>query len=185
MAITIEHIEDWRGKDVRDPDDESLGKLQEIWFDGGSGTPLLVSVKSGLLGRHTKMIPIDGSTVGPDHLRVSHAKAAVEESPNADGEDPPNAVELDEIGKAYGLRFSEKVHLESASAVQARRAEAEEARHRAEELEAEAREKAAALESAQSRSEQTSAEAQRAQREAEAAREAARRAREQARQHDA
>ena len=177
MAITIEHLEDWRGQDVRDPDDESLGKLQEIWLDAGTGTPLLASIKSGLLGRHTKLIPIDGATVAPGHLRVAHTRATIESSPNADGDEPPDAVALDEIGKAYGLRFSEQVRLESATAVDARHAAAEAARRRAEELEAQAREKAAALQDARSRSEQTSAEAERAERDAEQAREAARRAR--------
>ena len=28
--INVEHIEDWRGKDVVDPDGLSLGKLQEV-----------------------------------------------------------------------------------------------------------------------------------------------------------
>jgi hypothetical protein len=183
MDIAAEHIEDWRGKDVRDPSDESLGKLQEIYFDAPTGTPLLVSVKSGLLGRHTKMIPIDGSVVGPDYLRVTHAKTAVDASPNADRDDPPNAVELDEIAKAYGLRFSDQVRLESATVVESRRAEAQAAHARAEQLETEAREKAAALESAQSQAQTTSAEAQRAEREAEEAGEAARRARIDAQRH--
>jgi hypothetical protein len=177
VAIVAEHIEDWRGKEVVDPDDESMGKLQEVYFDRPTGTPLLLSIKSGLLGRHAKMIPIDGSVVGPGYVRVAHAKAIVEASPNADKEEPPNAVELDEIAKAYGLRFSDQVQLESATTADTRRAEAEAAHRRAEELEADAREKAAALESAQSRSHGASTEAERAEQEAEEAREAARRAR--------
>ena len=182
--IAAEHIEDWRGKDVRDPASESMGKVQEIYFDVGSGTPILVAIKSGLLGRHTKMIPIDGAVVGPDYLRVTHAKTTVDASPDTDKEDPPNALELDAIGKAYGLRFSEQVQLESATAAEDRRAEADAARQRADELETAAREKAAALENAQSRSQGASAEAQRAEREAEEAREVARRARLDAERHD-
>jgi hypothetical protein len=177
MAITIRRIEDWRGQDVRDRDDESLGKLQEIWLDVGTGTPLLASIRSGRLLRHTKMIPIDGATVAPDHLRVAHDRATIDASPDAAGDQPPSAVELDEIGKAYGLRFSDQVRLESATEVDRRRAEAEAARRRAEELETEAREKAAALEEARARSQETSERAAQAQREAEQAREAARRAR--------
>jgi hypothetical protein len=183
MAIAAEHIEDWRGKEVLDPDDESMGKLREVYFDAPTGTPILLAIKSGLLGRHTKMIPIDGSVVGPDYLRVTHAKAVIEDSPNADKEDPPNAVELDEIGKAYGLRFSDQVRLESATVAEDRRAEAEAARRRADELESEAREKAAALESAQSRSHGASTDAEQAERDAEDARQAARRARVEAERH--
>ena len=182
--IPAEHIEDWRGKEVRDPDGESLGKLQEIYFDVGTGTPILGSIKSGLLGRHMKMIPIDGAVVGTDYLRVKHAKSAIDGSPEADKEDPPNAVELDEIGKAYGLRFSDQVRLEGATAADARRAEAEAARQRAEQAETTAREKAAALEAAQSRAKGATTDAGQAEREAEEAREAARRARADAQRHD-
>lgn len=183
--IAAEHIEDWRGSDVRDPADESLGKLQEIFVDVGTGTPILFSIKSGLLGRHTKLIPADGASVGPGYVRVTHDKAVVEGSPDADRDSAPDAVELDEIGKAYGLRFSAKIQLQSATEIEQDRVEAEAARRRAEELEAEAKEKAAALESARSQSEGASAEAQRAEQEAEDAREAARRARIEADRHSA
>ena len=186
MSISAEHIEDWRGKDVRDPDDVSLGKCQEMYFDTATQTPIVLSIKSGLFGRHPKMIPIDGAVVGPDYLRVTHAKAVVQNAPNADRADPtPNAVELDEIGKAYGLRFSEKIVLESATLVAERRAEAAAAKARAEEAEVAARDKAAALEDAKTRSQMTSAEAEQAQREARDAEELARRARADAERHDA
>lgn len=184
VTVTAEHIENWRGKEVRDPDGESLGKLREIYFDAPSGTPVLLSIRSGLLGRHTKLIPIDGASVGPDYLRVAHAKAVIEQSPSADRDEPPNALELDEIGKAYGLRFADRIDLETATARETRRAEAEAARRRAEELEAEAESKSAALQGAQSRSQGASAEAERAQREAADAREAARKARLEADRHD-
>jgi hypothetical protein len=181
--IAAEHIEDWRGSELRDPSGESIGKLHEVYLDVDTGTPILFATKSGLLGRHVKMIPADGAVVGPNYVRVKHDQASIESSPNADKDEPPDAVELDEIGKAYDLRFSEKVRLESATVAEARRAEAAEAHRRAEELEAQAREKAAALQSAKSRSEGASTEAQQAEAEAEEAREAARRARLEADRH--
>jgi len=176
-TIPAEHIEDWRGKTVRDPDDVSLGKCREIWFDTQTSTPILLSIKSGAFGRHTKMIPIDGAKVGTDYLRIAHAEADIKASPNADKEDPPNALELDEIGKAYGLRFSEKIRLKSATSIEADRAAAEAARLAAEQAETAAREKAAALEDAETRSKMTSAEAEQAKRDAAEASEQARRAR--------
>jgi hypothetical protein len=183
-VIAAEHIEDWRGADVRDPADESLGKLQEVFLDGPTGTPILFSIRSGLLGRHVKLIPADGASVGPGYVRVNHEKATIDASPDAEREQLPDAAALDEIGRAYGLRFSEKVRLETATAAETRRAEAAEARRRAAELEAEATEKAAAHEEARNRVEGASAEAERAEREAREAREAAARARAEAERHD-
>lgn len=182
--IAAEHIEDWRGADVRDPAGASLGKLQEVYLDAPTGTPILFAIKSGLLGRHFKLIPADGAMVGPGYVRVNHDKAAIDDSPDSDREQTPDAGQLDEIGKAYGLRFSEKVSLESATAADTRRAEAAEARRRAEQLEAEAAEKAAAHDAARSRYEGASAEAERAQQEARDAQEAAAKARAEAERHD-
>jgi len=183
LVIAAEHIEDWRGTDVRDPAGESLGKLQEVFFDAPTGTPILFAIRSGLLGRHFKLIPADGAQVGPGYVRVHHPKAAIDASPDSDRERTPDAAELDEIGQAYGVRFSEKVRLESATVAEARRAEAAEARRRAEQLEAEAAEKTSAHEAARSRSQGASAEAERAEREAREAQEAARQARLEADRH--
>jgi len=183
-VIAAEHIEDWRGADVRDPADVSLGKLQEVFLDAPTGTPILFAIKSGLLGRHIKLIPADGATVGPGYVRVNHDKAAIDGSPDAEREQTPDAGALDEIGKAYGLRFSEKVRLESATAADTRRAEAAEARRRAEQLEADAQEKAAAHEAARNRYQGASEEAERAEQEARDAQEAAARARAEAERHD-
>ena len=55
--INVEHIEDWRGKDVVDPDGVSLGKLQEVFYDKGTQTPILLATKGGLLSRKVKLIP--------------------------------------------------------------------------------------------------------------------------------
>jgi hypothetical protein len=175
--IAVENIQDWRGCEIRDPAGESVGKLHEVYFDVDTGTPILFAIKSGLLGRHAKMIPADDAVVGPSYVRVTHDKATIENSPDADKEEPPDAVELDEIGKAYNLRFSEQIRLKSATAMEAERVEADAARERAEEAERAAREKAAALEDADRRSKMTAAEAEQAKRDAEEAAERARRAR--------
>jgi ribosomal 30S subunit maturation factor RimM len=182
-VIAAEHIEDWRGSEVRDPAGESLGKLQEVFFDAPTGTPILFAIRSGLLGRHIKLIPADDALVGPGYVRVHYARAAIDASPDSEREQTPDAAELDQIGEAYGVRFSEKVRLESATAAETRRAEAAEARRRAEQLEAEAAEKATAHEAARSRYEGASSEAERAEREAREAAEAARRARLEAERH--
>jgi sporulation protein YlmC with PRC-barrel domain len=182
--INIEHIEDWRGKEVLDTAGESLGKLQEVYFDKGSGTPILLSVKTGLLGRKAKLIPIDGAGVGPDYLRVVHDKAAVDGSPDGSHDAAPDTAELDAIGEAYGLRFSERVSLESATAVETRRAEARAAREHAEELEAQARELEAEREAARDRAQGAHEDAGLADRDAERVRKAAEEARQQASQYD-
>jgi hypothetical protein len=179
-VISVESIEAWRGKRVVDPDDEELGKLEDVFFDTGSGTPLLVSVKSGLLGRKTKLVPIDDATVGPDHVRVAHRRETFEQAADMRGAESPGSEDLAAIGQTYGLRFSDRVSLESAQMRDAHRAEAQAARQRAEQLEAQAREKIAAHEAARAQARTAGADAGAAEREAEEARRAALEAREQA-----
>jgi len=181
-VITIENIEDWRGQRVLDPADEQLGKLEDIYFDRDSGTPLLALVKSGLMGRRAKLIPLDGATVGRDHVRLVHGKEAVDAAPDAPDEAPDHA-ELDKVAAAYGLKFSDRVTLETADQA-ARRAEAQAARDRADQLSITAREKIAARDAAQRRAQNAGEDATQAEREAEEAREAALQAREEAQRYD-
>jgi hypothetical protein len=182
--IGVEHIEGWRGQQVLDPEGAQLGKLEEIYFDKSSGTPLLAAVKSGLLGRHSKLIPIGGATVSRDYVRVVHAKTAVDGAPEPAGESAPDADALDAIGSAYGLRFSDRVVLESSGEAESRRAEADAARARADELAAEARTKIQARDAAHEQAQGASQAATQAEREAEEARRAALAAREDAQRFD-
>jgi hypothetical protein len=182
--INAEHIEDWRGKEVVDPAGVPLGKLQEVFYDKGTQTPILLAAKSGLLSRKVKLIPVDGSRVGPDYIRVAHDKASVDASPDGTPDVVPDADELDTIGEAYGLRFSERVRLETATVIEARRAEARAARERAAELDAQARELAAERDAAHAQAEGAHENASQADRDAERARQAAEQARLDAAQYD-
>ena len=179
-VIGVEHIEAWRGQQVIDPDGQQLGKLDEVFFDTASGTPLMIAVKSGLLGRKSTLVPIDDATVGPDYIRVAHRQEVVERAAGIGGESAPDADQLSALGSAYGLKFSDRVQLESATAREAKRAEAEAARARAEDLEADADRKLAAKEAAQEQAATAGDSAGQAEREAEDARRAAADARKQA-----
>lgn len=176
----MEHIEAWRGQQVLDRAGEQLGKLDEVYFDAGSGTPVLIAVKSGLLGRHSTLVPIDGSTVARDYVRVAHDKAAVDRAGESPSEAPFGAEALRALGAAYGLKFADRLRLESADEMEARRAEAEAARARAAELASTARDKIAERDVASERAAGASEQAERAAREAEAARRAALEARDEA-----
>jgi hypothetical protein len=182
--INVEHIESWRGQQVLDPAGAQLGKLEEVYLDRSTGTPLLVAVKSGLLGRRSKLIPIEGAAVSRDYLRVIHDKATVDAGPDASGEAAPDAAALDAVGNAYGLRFSDQVTLETSAQAEARQAEAEAARARADELAHEARAKVQERDAAHERAQGASLQATAAEREAEEARQTALAAREEAQRYD-
>jgi len=52
--INVEHIEDWRGKDVVDPEGATLGKLQEVYYDKGTQTPILLANKRDRSGHASR-----------------------------------------------------------------------------------------------------------------------------------
>jgi sporulation protein YlmC with PRC-barrel domain len=178
--ISVENIEAWRGQKVIDPAGEDLGKVEDVFFDVGSGTPLLVSVKTGLLGRKSKLVPIDGASVAPNHVRVAHSKDVFDRADEMHGDGAPGGDELAAIGSAYGLRFADRVQLQSATERDRLRQEAEAARARAEQLEAEAEARLAAHEEARQRVEMAGSDAGQTERDAEAARQAALQARQEA-----
>jgi PRC-barrel domain protein len=182
--INVEHIEDWRGKDVVDPDGVTVGKLHEVLYDEATQTPILLAIKHGLLSRKVTMIPVDGSRVGPDYVRVAHDRGTIDAAPAGTPDQLPDAQELDTIGEAYGLRFSERISLESATVIEQRRAEARAARERAAELEAQARELAADRDAAHAQAQGATESANQAHRDAERARQAAEEARQEAAKYE-
>lgn len=182
--INVEHIEDWRGKDVVDRAGVGLGKLHEVYYDEGTQTPILLAIKHGLLGRKVTMIPVDGATVGPDYVRVAHERGTVDAAPANAPDEIPNTQELDTIGEAYGLRFSERISLQTATVMEQRRAEARAAREHAAELEAQARELAADRDAAKAQAQGASESATQAERDAERARQAAAEARAEAAKYE-
>jgi hypothetical protein len=180
--ISVEHIEEWRGQTVLGADGADLGKLDEIYFDSGTGEPVLVAVKSGLLGRHSALVPIDGAAFGRDYIRLAHRKETVDAAGFSDA--APEGEELARLGLAYGVSMSQDAKLESATEMEARSAHADAAQRRAVELADAARAKLSAHEAASERAQSARAEADHAHEEAEQARQAALEAREQARRYE-
>jgi PRC-barrel domain len=176
-VLNVEHIEEWRGQDVLDCDGEQIGKLEEVFYDAGSGEPVLLAVKKGLLGGGVRLIPLAGASVGHDYVRVAYGN---EDTEQAEGSSIPGTLareETDRIAAIYGLDLAEDIELESASVTAERRVQADEAHRRADELAGEAQRKDAEREDAQRREEGAAAEADLATGRAEVARQAAAEAR--------
>jgi hypothetical protein len=181
MSVSVEQIEEWVGEDVLDLEGERVGKLDEVFYPVSGGEAVFVAVKSGLLGRHSSLVPLASAAVGRDYLHLAYSKAAIEhansELKGGDGVDRYSARQL---GELYGVQLAADEDYESASVINERRQAAEEAQRRAAELEEEARRRETdahdARGSAQSAQEQAAAKA----RESEQARAEADRAREDA-----
>src|SRR5947209_1746136 len=104
-VIPIETLSEWRGADVLDKDGTKLGKLDDVYYDAESDDPAFVSVKSGLIGRHLKLVPLTGATAGRSHVRVVLSRDALKGAPEIE---PGTEITVDQEAEtypAYGLDY--------------------------------------------------------------------------------
>jgi uncharacterized protein YrrD len=104
--IPVENITEWRGQDVLDAVGEKLGKLEEVYFDGETDSPVFAAVKSGRLSKSLTLVPLDKASVGRDYVRVNRAKGEFKKAPSFDTD-----VELTLDDEAttyahYGLEYT-------------------------------------------------------------------------------
>ncbi len=176
--LSVEQIEEWLGQEVLDASGERVGKLDEVFYSSSSGEAVFVSVKSGLLGRHSSVIPLAGASVGRDYVKVPYTAEQIDrggsEVRTGDGLGRDDAQRL---GELYGVTVATEDEFEAASAINERRQAAEDARRQAEELEAEAARRAGDAEDAQGAAHDAGQDAQQKAEQAEQARSEAERAR--------
>ncbi|MGI8903964.1 MAG: PRC-barrel domain-containing protein [Solirubrobacteraceae bacterium] len=147
--LNVERIHEWRGQDVLDADGERIGKLDEVYYDAASGEAAFASVKSGLMGRRSNLVPLAGATVGRDYVRISHPATVVDRAEAGEQEGLLDAAAVRGATEAYGIEISPDASFESATLITERQARAQEAVHRAEELEHDAREQGDTVKAAQ------------------------------------
>jgi hypothetical protein len=146
--LSVEQIEEWVGEDVFDLAGERVGKLEEVYYSVDTNEATFAVVKSGLLGRHTTLVPLAGASVGRDYLRLALSAAQIDEvSFELDAGATIGQGDGQRLGEAYGVQ----VPLEdfaSANSINERRRAAGEAADRAGELDEQARRRAAEAEQA-------------------------------------
>jgi hypothetical protein len=162
MAVIVEQIEEWIGREALDAEGERVGKLDEVFYSTATGEAVFAAVKSGLLGRHSSFVPLASAAAGRDYVRLAYGKAKIEDADSEmKGSDEVNGDSARRLGELYGLQLAPDEEFESATVVNERREAAAEAQRRATELEDEARQRESdayeATGSAQSAQEQAAA----------------------------
>lgn len=102
-----ENLRDWQGKTVIDPDDNKIGELEAIYFDTATDEPSFATVKIGMIGRHKlAFVPLEGTTVSPDRLRVRYAKKQVSDAPTIDTDGELAATDEPAVFAYYSIETS-------------------------------------------------------------------------------
>jgi len=182
--MEIEHIEEWKGRNVVDPDGEKIGKLEDVLFEVGGSEPVFASVKTGLLGRGLSAVPLAGATFSRDQVRVAHSKDAVKGGPQMKSDGGLTEEDERSLAAHYGAPTDrgsgDGLRYESGSERSAREARRVEAEGRATELEQLAESKGGEADKSERQADEARQEARRIEEERDRARERADQARDEA-----
>ena len=102
----IADIREWRGHEVVDAGGRRLGRLEAVYVDTRTDEPSFLTVRVGLPTRHRLVfVPLEGATVGPEYVRVAHARAQVKDAPSIGTDGELLAGKEEEVFAHYGLPY--------------------------------------------------------------------------------
>ena len=71
----------WIGSRVDDVYGASVGRLEDVWIDPGTGVPRWLLVKEGRFGGRSTLVPFSDATAGAGHVWVPYERDVVREAP--------------------------------------------------------------------------------------------------------
>jgi hypothetical protein len=94
-TVALRDFSAWHGKTLLDRDGETIGKLENVYFDIETEQAQFGTVRKGglLSGRRLTFVPLTDVTVGPDNLQATVSKAQVKDAPTIE-------LEGDELSQA-------------------------------------------------------------------------------------
>lgn len=100
MRLTEQQVRSLYGQDVQDRSGAKVGSVGQVWADP-SGEVTWVSVKTGVMGHHESMAPLQAARMEPDgRLQVPYDKATVRSAPSVEtGTDQP--LGTDQLSQLY------------------------------------------------------------------------------------
>lgn len=104
MKLTEQQISSLYGQDVQDRSGARIGSVGQVWADA-AGEPTWVSVKTGVMGHHESMAPLDTARLQDGALRMPYDKATVRGAPtvDADADQPLGAEQIAELYAHYRI----------------------------------------------------------------------------------
>jgi sporulation protein YlmC with PRC-barrel domain len=98
----LDTIFNWRGKTVRDPDGDKVGKLGDVYLDEATDQPAYAGVHTGLFGLKESVVPLDALQEDGDDLIVAYDAATVRDAPKVDPDDGLDPEEEERLARHYG-----------------------------------------------------------------------------------
>src|SRR5919107_2971469 len=97
----LDTIFNWRGKTVRDPDGDKVGKLGDVYLDEATDQPAYAGVHTGLFGLKESVVPLDALQPDGNDLVIGFAAATVRDAPKVDPDDGLDPEEEERLWRHY------------------------------------------------------------------------------------
>lgn len=97
----LDTIFTWRGKTVRDPDGDKVGKLGDVYLDEATDQPAYAGVHTGLFGLKESVVPLDALREDGGDLIVAFDAATVRDAPKVDPDDGLDPEEEERLARHY------------------------------------------------------------------------------------
>jgi hypothetical protein len=101
----IENIKDRQGKDVLDPEGETIGEVEDVYFDIETDEPRFLRVKARWPRHRVALIPVAGVTASPEHLTVVVTKDMAKKGPAMEPGGELTADIEEKLFRYYGLDY--------------------------------------------------------------------------------
>jgi uncharacterized protein (TIGR02271 family) len=103
---TIEEISGWIGEELVGADDAKLGTISHVYVDRKTGEPSFVSVKTGMFGMKSSLVPVAEAAQHGDHVHVPFTKDQVKDAPNVEDDEDLSEAEEQRLYEHYSLAYS-------------------------------------------------------------------------------
>jgi uncharacterized protein (TIGR02271 family) len=74
----------WIGHQVVDTAGEKIGKVGSIFVDDQTGQPEWLAISTGMFGKKSSFVPLQGASADGDQLVIAYDKAKVKDAPQVD-----------------------------------------------------------------------------------------------------
>jgi len=106
-GMSIDQLQEVRGRPVYSSDGEKIGVVEEIFTDIETGQPEWIGIGTGFLRMKRALVPTQGAEIREDALYVAYPKEQVKGSPDIDEKEVGQETEA-QLYSYYGLQYSER-----------------------------------------------------------------------------